>query len=238
MYFKRAQYDYTGCAGIKNILPVAWFEKQHIDSSRMKYKGRKTHVYRRLRAVFFDFIKLVVDDCIEHNSMFTSPGPKEFSIYITEKTDKEVLSILKRGAYKDVDVINADGKIYQFYIRSTHIGPLMWRHVRIGYRRYWEMAKRVNEGKRYLQRELNPVAPKNTNMYTFMDKLVEMYPDVDEIMIRKLIRRGCQNIHNNMRKEQDVLIQSAKQDIKFLVYTWRPYNKAGANEKADKKPVQ
>ncbi len=118
----------------------------------MKYGGRKQHIYKRCRAVFIDFLGLLMDDLIENNNRFTSPNRYWFQIYVCEKSKKETFMKLRRnGVYNDVDIIKSDAKLYHFRLFSNYIGPKRYRAVRIGYQRYKKMVKKVNGGMRYFE---------------------------------------------------------------------------------------
>lgn len=236
-YYKSQHYDYSMASKIGNIIPDAWLKKQKIDTSKMKYGGKKMHAFRRCRSLFFEFLRLVIDDCIQTNCRFWSPGQKKWALYICEKTALEIDIILKKGIYEFVDVIKSEGLIYQFFIYSRWIGQIRNRPVRIGYSKYRELAERVNRGKRYVLRGPMPEI-RETTFRDYVPRLMELYPDLTEGLIRKIIIRGCQNIFNNLRLEKDVLLCSPRQNVKFLIYMYRPYKRKTDEQKSIQEPAQ
>lgn len=144
MYFKNQQHDYTRAIKIKTLIPNHYLDKIGI-------KGRKKDTYARARSVFFDFMRLVIDDCIENNNKFFSPNKQYFVLYINEKSRKQHEVIFKKidKVYKGVDLIKSNGKIYQFVFYSRNLQGKKYLPVRIGHHKYLEMVDKVNKGKRY-----------------------------------------------------------------------------------------
>lgn len=207
------------------------------DTTGLSCGGRKKLIYNRCRAVFYEFLKLVIDDCAATNCRFWSPGQKKFALYICEKNELETEIILRKGTYKYVDFLRSDGLIYQFFIYSRWLTQIRYRPVRIAYKRYQQIAEGVNDGKRYMRRGTFQAA-RETTYLDYVPALMEMFPDMRESLIRKIIIRGCTNILNNMRVERDVNLQSAAHKLKFLVYMYRPYKGKKKNEEGIKEPAQ
>lgn len=154
MYFKNQRYDYYEAAKIADLVPDHWITKQDIDASTWGLRGNKREISKRCRAVFIDFLGLVIKDCIENNVRFYSPGNRNFQLFINEKPAWETEKIYKKikKVYRHVDLIGSDGKIYQFVLYSRFIGYKAYRPVRIGQKDYRRIVELVNAGKRYFER--------------------------------------------------------------------------------------
>ena len=148
MRYKYQRYDYSRAIKIRSIVP-----DHFIDSLGMK--GKRIDIGKQCRALFFDFLRLVVDDCIENNNKFNSPNRKTFSIAIREKSEWECEHILNNidKKYKDVDVLRSSGKFYHFVFHSLYVGVKAHRPIRISFGRYKQLIKNVNQGKRYRARK-------------------------------------------------------------------------------------
>lgn len=72
---------------------------------------------------------------------------------------------------------------------------------------------------------------RETRMDDYMDKLKELHPNVDEKVMRAIVKRGCTNVINNCRKDKDILIDSSRKGVKFLVYTYRSFKREKSIEK-------
>lgn len=107
-----------------------------------------------MRKLFMDFIKLVVDDCIENNHKFLSPNQKYFFIYIREKREPEYQFIMNKitKCYTGVDLIKSDAKIYEFVLYSKYLHPKWFRQIRISHYKYMTLIDKVNKGRRYWQK--------------------------------------------------------------------------------------
>ena len=147
-------YCYERASKIKDLFPEEFCDSLFLkpDEMNVKVSHGKVRKHRYIRRIFFDFLKLMIEDCIENNSKFTAPCYPTFQVFIKEKPDFEVKKILRRKAYKMVDLVESDFKIYEF----TFFSPYMhkgnqYRSIRISYTHYKQLAQKVNEGKRYFK---------------------------------------------------------------------------------------
>lgn len=143
--------DYSKAKKIKDIIPDSFYDNLDADLKK-SYKCSNYNKRVRLRAVYFDFLKLMIDDCIEHNTKFISPHQIGFSVCIRKQHKLKTKSILKRidKVYTDVDLIASEGNIYEMVLVAVHLPRKKW-NVRIGYHDYKRIMKHVNEGKRYFK---------------------------------------------------------------------------------------
>jgi hypothetical protein len=148
-----AKYDYSRASRIKDILPDEFCDSLDIKSYQIKAvhtRGRR--VKRRLvRVVFYDFLKLLLDELMENNHRFISPSKEYFVFFIREKSKESVRRIYGNGIYRAVDPVRSEGKIYEYFIEFHFGGRVIRRPVRISYKRYMELVKRVNNGQRYFK---------------------------------------------------------------------------------------
>ncbi len=52
----------------------------------------------------------------------------------------------------------------------------------------------------------------------YLPKLKEMYPDLDEKIIKKIIKEGCKSIAINCMNHDPILVESPKKGVKFLIH--------------------
>lgn len=149
-------YNYDNAAKINDIIPFDFCDGLNIKCSQIDNNfNRGKRVKRRfVQRIFFDFLKLVIDDCINRNAKFISPSRYWWALYIKEKRKKSLEQIVKNGkTYNDVDFIRSDGKIYEFVFYSPYlIKRRRYRAVRIGWKKYKELVQKVNDGMRYFVR--------------------------------------------------------------------------------------
>lgn len=214
-YFKNARRDLSEATKLRGILPDPFLDELEFKRAAIG-KGRREQ-RKKMRALFVEFLKLVIDDCIQRNVRFYSPTRNRVEVYITEKTDKEIFTKFKRGLYGDVDLIKSDAKVYQLYFFSHFIGPRPFRKCRMGYTKYKEVMAKVNKGMRYYERNQKAPLDKITRMVDYIDRLQEVFPQVDERTMRKIIIRGFQRIHREMNLNRDVFIKSAGQGFQLII---------------------
>ncbi|UJP63999.1 hypothetical protein [Mongoliitalea daihaiensis] len=149
--FRNQKYDYSDAATIEDVLPDEFCDSLEIKSYQVKaIHNRGKRVKRRLvRSVFYDFLNLLIDDLMETNNRFVSPSKNYFMFYIKEKSFESVRRIYKNGIYKAVDPVLSNGKIYEYFMEFHMGSKVVRRPVRISYRKYMELVKKVNKGKRY-----------------------------------------------------------------------------------------
>ena len=153
-YFRCQQYDYSNSKKIHSIIPKSLVASTPVKKSQIDPKAYQHSKDRMFRNIFYDFLKMVIDDCIENNDKFVSPNMQSFSVYIREKATAEKHRLLKTSAevYRNVDIIKSDGKFYEFVLVSRWLRGSKYRKIRIGHSKYKEIVKKVNEGKRYFER--------------------------------------------------------------------------------------
>jgi len=153
MIFKNKTYNYKFAKKIRDVIPDEFVESLGIDTSTLnrKYCRRRSKRNAYVRNVFFDFLRLMIDDCIENNHKFISPNKEYFSVYIRLKKEGERKRILSRidKVYVDMDILASDGKIYEFILYSKSLHPQWFRNIRIGHHKYKELMQQVNKGRRY-----------------------------------------------------------------------------------------
>jgi hypothetical protein len=66
---------------------------------------------------------------------------------------------------------------------------------------------------------------KSVRMKHYVPKLKEMYPGLDEKIIKQIINQGCHNINNHLKDGNDILIESSRIKVKLLIYQFRDYLK-------------
>lgn len=161
--FKNSLYDYSNAATINDVLPLEFCQSLQIQASQVqaKYKNGKRVKRQYVQKIFYDFLKLIIDECMQKNVCFISPTVPYFAIYIKKKMDWETGRILKRGkTYNNVDLIESDCLIYEFVFFMNlrkgigrNANPLnrlkRYRAIRIGHTKYMELIDRVNKGQRY-----------------------------------------------------------------------------------------
>lgn len=59
---------------------------------------------------------------------------------------------------------------------------------------------------------------RRTRVNDFMPKLRELYPEFTDKQIKQIIRIGCYNMLENLKNNDDVLVESSRKKVKFLVY--------------------
>lgn len=147
-------YCYEKAAKIKDLFPEAFCEGLFLKPAEMNVKATdgKLRKQRYIRRIFFDFLKIMIEDCIENNSKFTAPCYPTFRVFIKEKPDFEVRKILEKNTYKMVNLVESDFKIYEFCFYSPYLKRKnRYRNIRVGYKHYNQLAEKVNQGKRYFK---------------------------------------------------------------------------------------
>lgn len=139
-----SKYDYSNAITLVDLLPDE-------DCERWEVCGRKMHRGKKARAIFGDFLAIMLDDIIENGNVYYAPIVEELRIYIQHQKRANVERILRNSSkiYKDVDLIKSDGKFYEFVLYSRSI-PGKYRSIRINYKKYKQIIKKVNEGMRYV----------------------------------------------------------------------------------------
>jgi hypothetical protein len=80
---------------------------------------------------------------------------------------------------------------------------------------------------------------RSVRMGHYVEKLKELYPDLTEEQIKKTINIGCHNIMNNLKADKDIMIESSRKKVKFVIYKYRLYTDQKAkNEEIRKKRIQ
>jgi uncharacterized membrane protein YheB (UPF0754 family) len=145
--------SYKNAAKINDIIPEDFVKTLKITNDVIKTRfNRGSRVKKQFaQKIFFRFLSLMIDDCIENNSKFVSPSRYWFAVYIKQINNGNRNRILKnRKIYTDVDLIASDFKIYEFVLRSSYLkGYNQNRRIRIGYKKYKELVSKVNKGSRY-----------------------------------------------------------------------------------------
>lgn len=153
MRFKNQTRDYSDAAKINDIIPEEFVKKLIIPNDAIPNKfNRGIRVKKQFaQKIFFRFLKIIIDECIQKNVRFISPSRYWFTIFIKEINSGNRKRILKnKEIYKEVDLIKSDFKIYEFVLRSSYlIGRLNNRRIRIAYQKYKELIQMVNNGMRY-----------------------------------------------------------------------------------------
>lgn len=141
-------YDYSNAIKLRHII-----SDNFCNTIKKDFKTKKHDKKKVIRGIFLEFIKLMIEDLIEHNYRFRSPNKEGFSIRIQEKHECGVNQIIASGkTYLDVDLIASDAKIYEFAFFSIHLK--YWnRKIRIGHSTYKKLVQKVNQGRRYFERK-------------------------------------------------------------------------------------
>jgi hypothetical protein len=151
--FDNQRHCYKNAAKIHDLINEEFVKTLNIPNEAIKTKfNRGIRVKTQFaQKIFFRFLALVIDRCMEQNGKFISPSRYWFAIYIKEINKGNRNRILRnRKIYTDVDLIASDFKIYEFVLRSSYLrGYDQNRRIRIGYRKYKELVKKVNNGNRY-----------------------------------------------------------------------------------------
>jgi hypothetical protein len=138
-----ARYDYSHAVVMKELITDE--HAKHFDINiKPSYRGKKA------RAIFADFMCLVIDDLIENGGTFMSPNKVPIWIFIKEQnkiSQKRILSNISK-IYTEVDLMKSNGKFYEFVLRQSSI-PGRFRSIRIGHSKYKKLIKAVNNGARY-----------------------------------------------------------------------------------------
>ena len=155
MKLRNKTYDYSNARKIKDVFPDMFIESLGIDTRKLMHLPERGKRFRNtyIRAVFFDFLRIMIHDCIENNSVFVSPNLESFKILIREKPMKEQKRLMKRTSrtYTRVNLIKSHGKFYEFVLKSRHFEGKKHRKIRIGHHKYMQLLDRVNSGKRYFK---------------------------------------------------------------------------------------
>lgn len=151
--FDNQKHCYKNAAKINDIIPADFVSTLDIPNDAIKTRfNRGARVKKQFaQKIFFRFLSLMIDNCMENNTRFISPSRYWFSICIKEINKGNRNRILKnRKIYQDVDLIASDFKIYEFVLRSSYLkGYNQNRRIRIGYAKYKDLVKKVNTGTRY-----------------------------------------------------------------------------------------
>lgn len=155
MKLKHKTYDHSDARKIGDILNDQFIESLGIDTRTLNKLPNRNRRFRNVyvRCVFFDFLKLMIDDCIKNNHVFISPNKDYFTIQIREKPRQEQKRLLKRTSrtYTRVNIIKSNGKFYEFVLKSRHLPGKKHRKIRVGHHKYMEIIDNVNNGKRYFK---------------------------------------------------------------------------------------
>lgn len=153
MRYRNAKYDYSEASKIDHIIPDEFCDSLDIKSYSVKAKHKRGRRVKRraVRNVFFDFLNVLIEELMEKNHRFVSPTREYFVLFIKEKSYESIRRIYKNGIYQDVDPIQSEGKIYEFFIHFHVDGRVVRRPVRISYKKYKELIERVNKGQRYFR---------------------------------------------------------------------------------------
>jgi hypothetical protein len=152
--YKNQKYNYVNAPGIRTLFPNGVFKKIEIKNEWTGSKNNRGAKVKDpfIRAIFMDFLKIVVQDCIERNVKFIAPVLGSFSIFISEKSKEAVRRDLNaKGIYENVDPIASEFRIYQFSVKNRNAKRLFWP-VRISNNIYSQIVDRVNKGQKYLRR--------------------------------------------------------------------------------------
>jgi len=148
------QYSYENAATFQDLFSDEFIKKLNIQPSQMeKLVCRRGMRVRKMfvRSVFAVFLNALIDDIIKNNIKFFFGGKHWFYIYIQKITELNFERIINNGKiYQDVDLINSDFNIYEFVFQSKFSEKKdKYRRIRIGYKKYKEIVRLVNNGKRY-----------------------------------------------------------------------------------------
>lgn len=72
----------------------------------------------------------------------------------------------------------------------------------------------------------------------YLEDLKKLHPNMKEADIKKIISFGCWMIMNNLKVNKDVMIESSRKKIKFVIYKYVRYSdQVAKNEKIIKKRI-
>ena len=153
--FKNQKRSYKNAAKINDVISEDFVRKLDIPNEVIQTKfNRGIRVKKQFaQKIFFRFLKIIIEECINKNVRFVSPSRFWFSIYIKEMSQGNKNRILRnKKIYNNVDLIKSDFKIYEFVLRSGYLqGSNKYRRIRISYAKYQELIEKVNNGSRYLE---------------------------------------------------------------------------------------
>lgn len=151
MAWRTSVYDYTDAKKIKDVIPIRFTRKLELSKEMKAFYQKTGKRDRYIRGVFFDFLKIMIEDLIENNHVFVTPNMVSYKIFIKEKhpTEQAIIRGNLGRKYKCIDPIASDGKSYEMILRSRDIPRLKYRKIRIGNSHYQQIIEKVNQGKRY-----------------------------------------------------------------------------------------
>jgi len=223
MYPLNKVYDYSDAAVLKDVIPDALVRKVPIVKKKVpSYTGHKGKV---VRAVFLDFLQILMDELIKTNAVFQSPNLETFQVFIREKSYAEQRRLrASTKIYQDVDLIASMGKIYEFVLMSGSLPDSKYRKIRISYSRYKDLVKAANGGMFYYSNVPRGKVEK-LRMAHFIPKLKELYPGIDDGVLKIIINNGCHNIIQELIRGRDVNISGGRRRARFLIYKFRDFLK-------------
>lgn len=223
MYPLNRVYDYSDAATIRDVIPDTLVKRVPIQKKSVpSYTGHKGKV---VRAIFLDFLQLLMDELIRTNAVFQSPNLETFQVFIREKSYAEQRRLrASTKIYQDVDLIASMGKIYEFVLMSRFLPGSKYRKIRISYNRYKDLIKAVNGGMFYYSNVPRGNITK-LRMIHFIPKLKKLYPGVTDKVLKTIINNGCHNITQELIRGRDVNIVGGSRRAKFLIYKYRDFRK-------------
>lgn len=212
------RFDYQNTKKTRDLLPDEFLDNME-SCVHARIGVGKRQQRERMRACFVDFMKLVIDDCMQNETVFLGPNMPRVRILICEKNIEYVIKRLKGGAYTDTNIIKSDGKFYEFRFHCSALNPRPWNPVMIGYKKYKELVQLVNSGKRYLEKATDKVPEdKIRKMAHFLPKMKELWPNIPERTVREIVRFAFLQIKENMARNNRILIRSGAKRFQLIMY--------------------
>jgi hypothetical protein len=167
------------------------------------------------RNTFSVFLNELVDECINKDIKFMNGGKFWYYLYLNAISEGNFNRIIKNGKiYTDVNLIESDFKIYEMlmFAKWKSRGPDVVK-VRITYKKYKELVKKVNEGKRFQK------SKKLRTFHHFTDRVSEKFPSLTKVQIEAIIKEGLYKIHENViQKKMDMHLKNTRHELNLVFY--------------------
>ena len=212
--FRNARYDTSDFITLRQIITKEYMKEFELSTKVRKEFNKHQPSYEgaanSARNMLCKFINVIVENAIENNYTFKLPDIEHCYIGIASKSSAQIQDILspKCKVYQDVDLINTDFKIYQFFYRATNY----IRQCRINHHKYKRIVKSANEGRIY-----NPLINKTLNDY--IEPFYKEYTMLSEKQIKKILTHGLSSIGRLVNEGKNIFIKNVVLDTYLVIYT-------------------
>lgn len=200
----------------KDFFSIEWVKYSGITNEMVPTVKKRGWERKQIlcRNVFHTFFQIVINDVIDNDVCFYAPVRPHFKVYIKVKNETEMKRIYNNpGIYGDVDFIKTNGKIYSVRFTLPYVRERRNREIRINYKDYKRIVKKANEGFIWS-------AVKETRISHYIESITEKFPTLDEKLIRKIIRKGCKMLVENVIYRKPIKMSNPQ--IKFNAYIYHP----------------